>query len=230
MLGLWFAGLLVLALVLAVACNLWVVASAGPYIYRNLHELPNNDVGLLLGTSPYTKAGKRNILFRQRISAAEELYREGKVKHLLVSGANPDETYNEPRKMYQALGERGIPAEAITMDFAGFRTLDSIVRAREIFRQDQFTVISQQFHNYRAIFIARQNGLNAVAYIAPGAVSGQNFRVLLREYLARVIAVLDLFVLRTQPRFLGRQLDIELDAEQEKADSEDEETAEDPKR
>ncbi|MES1942773.1 sanA protein [Salinisphaera sp. PC39] len=199
-------------LLLLLAANAWVIGAAREHVYDDIQRLPVNEVGLVLGTSPYTRRGNRNLLFRHRMRAAAELYDAGKVRHLLLSGANPDETYNEPRKMYQALVALGVPPEAMTFDFAGFRTLDSVVRAREIFGLERVTVISQRFHNYRAVFIARRRGLEAVAYTRPEEDPRQPLRTEAREYLARGKAVLDLFVLFKRPKYLGERRSIDSDA------------------
>lgn len=204
-------GLVGLAVALVIVGSQWVVRGAEPFVYDNIEELPENDVGLLLGTSPYSRKGNESALFQHRIQATADLYKAGKIKHVLASGANPDSTYNEPRKMYFALVEAGVPPEAITLDFAGFRTLDSIVRATAVFRLEKYTVISQRFHVYRAVFIARQDGIPAIAYAPPETRERQKTRVLVREYLARTNAILDLFLLRTGPKFLGEPVSINLD-------------------
>ena len=199
------------SLLTMLAINGWVVGATRDRLIDDIGRLATHDVGVVLGTSPYTRSGNRNLLFRHRMLAAAELYAAGKVRHLLVSGANPDRTYNEPRKMYQALRRLGVPDAAITLDFAGFRTLDSILRANRIFGLDRFVVISQRFHAYRALFIARHQGLDAVAYIRPEEDRRQPLRTEAREYLARVKAVADLFVLFTRPRFYGVPRPIHLD-------------------
>lgn len=210
-----------LVAVVLLAGNAWMVTAARPHVYADAGTIPANQVGLVLGTSPYTRSGERNQLFRHRIEAASALFHGGKVEHLLLSGANPDDTYNEPRKMYQALIEAGVPGDAMTFDFAGFRTLDSMIRAREVFGLDNVTVISQRYHCYRAVFLGRQRGLSTIAYAHPQQDERQSLRVEAREYLARMAALLDLFVLDTGPRFLGelRQLppDTGLAADEKKA-------------
>lgn len=120
-----------------------------PFISSKIENLPNEKVGLLLGTSKTTKNGYKNWYFYHRITAAEELFKSGKIKYIIVSGDNSQKNYNEPEDMKQELISRGIPAERIYEDFAGFRTLDSVVRAKEIFGQESFIVISQKFHNER---------------------------------------------------------------------------------
>lgn len=195
-------------------CNRWVINSTDAYISNNWALLPFNDVGVVLGTSKYLQSGKPSPEFRGRISAAAELYKAGKVRHLIVSGANPDSTYNEPRAMYQELVKAGVPAEVITMDFAGYRTFDSIVRAQAVFGLNRFTVVTQKYHSYRAVFLGRKLGMNVVAYIAPATSAGEaGSRHPPREVFARAKAVMDVFLLRTEPKFLGEPQPIQLSPE-----------------
>ena len=198
-------------LLVLLAANAWVVTATRNLIIDDMARLGVHDVGVVLGTSPYTRYGNQNLLFTHRMMAAAELYAAGRVRHLLVSGANPDKTYNEPRKMYQALRRLGVPDAALTLDFAGFRTLDSIVRARRIFGLESFVVISQRYHDYRALFIAHYNGVRAVAYTRPQEDRRQPLRAEAREYLARFKAVVDLFLLSKRPRFLGPERPIEIE-------------------
>ncbi len=195
--------LAVLLLSLVLLGNLWVINNTEAYLYTNFAALPENEVGLVLGTSPYTADGAANPHFTGRITAAVELYQLGRVKHLIVSGANPDASYNEPRRMWQALTAAGVPAQAITMDFAGLRTFDSVARAQQVFGLNRVTLITQDYHAYRALFIAKKLGMNPVAYAPAGESSGPAFKPYLREVAARVWAILDLFVLDTAPRFAG---------------------------
>lgn len=204
-------GLIGLAVALLLLGSLWVEQSTQPYVFAGIEGLPANDVGLLLGTSPYSRKGNENVLFQHRIDAAAALYRAGKIRHVLASGSNPDETYNEPRKMFYALVAAGVPAEAITLDFAGFRTLDSVIRAQAVFKLEKYTVISQRFHVHRAVFIARHHGIDAIAYAPPETKDRQRRRQLVRETLARANAILDMFLLETQPRFLGQPEKINLE-------------------
>lgn len=206
----WLLSALGCLLIAALLANTWVITSTRDAIYDNPQQLGVHDVGVVLGTSPYTHTGNPNALFSNRIKAAAQLYHDDKVRHLLVSGANPGKAYNEPQKMYQALRRRGVPDSAITLDYAGFRTLDSIVRAARVFKLRSFVIVSQRFHDYRALFLARHNGLNTVAYIWPAEDRRQPLRTEAREYMARVKAVLDLFVFHTEPRFLGPARPIDL--------------------
>ncbi|AWN14577.1 vancomycin high temperature exclusion protein [Salinisphaera sp. LB1] len=197
-------------LLLGVAANAWVLGSTRDRIYDDAARLPVYDFAVVLGTSPYTHTGNPNALFSNRMKAAARLYHDGHVRHLLVSGANPSRAYNEPRKMYQSLRRRGVPDSTITLDYAGFRTLDSIVRARQIFGLRAFVIVSQRYHEYRALFLAQHEGIEAVGYTWPAEDRRQPLRTEAREYFARIKAVLDLYVLHTRPRFLGPARPIDL--------------------
>jgi len=193
------AGLVFVALV---SCDLIIRRSTKDQLHDSIESIPTNEVGLVLGTSDRARGGGTNLFFKHRIESAVALYRTGKVKHLLVSGDNGTLSYNEPRQMRRALLAAGIDSTRITLDFAGFHTLDSVVRAKEVFGQGSFTIISQRFHNERAVFIARKHGIDAVGFNAPDPPAWWSIRVWLRERLARVKVFSDL-LMGTQPRFLG---------------------------
>ena len=204
----WLALVAVLILLFCILCNQWVASATRSKMTHTIAELPNNSVGLVLGTSRYGPGGYTNLYFAHRIEAAWQLYKAGKIKHFILSGDNSRVSYNEPIEMQKALIEKGVPPEAITLDYAGFRTLDSVVRCKEVFQQHKFTIISQKFHNHRALFIARYYGLDAVAFNAK-AVAYNAKRMYIREMLARCKAVLDLYILHKKPKFLGEKIDIE---------------------
>lgn len=202
--------ILLLLLVFIWACNYWVEKSTANQVYNNIDKLPQNDVALVLGTSKYTSNGYQNPYFYYRIEAAAKLYLTKKVKHILVSGDNRFKNYNEPKQMQEALEKRGIPTSAITLDYAGFRTLDSVVRSKEVFGQKRITIVSQKFHNHRALFIANRRNINAVAYNAHDIDLRFGLKTMLREYLARCKAVLDIILLNKQPKFLGKKININI--------------------
>ncbi len=197
-----------LIFIFALFSNKWVVNSTTDKVFGDANQLPENSVGLVLGANPMIRGKYHNPYFDNRINAAVELYKKGKVKHLLVSGDNHKHGYNEPEEMQKALMAQGVPESAITLDFAGFRTLDSVVRSKKVFQQDKITILSQRFHNHRAVFIANRYGIEAVAFNAADAFPGVNTKTDFREYLARCKAVLDLYVLRKKPKFLGEKIDI----------------------
>lgn len=195
-------------LLTALYCNREIARFSAPYVFDGSNKIPASKAGLLLGTTKRAPSGGRNPYFFYRVHAAAELYKAGKIKYIIVSGDNSEKSYNEPRDLRDALLEEGIPNDKIYLDYAGFRTLDSIVRCEKIFGQKKFTVISQKFHNERAVFIARRLGLEAVAYNAQdlrgGAVS---LKIKLREMLARVNTFVDLWT-NKQPKFLGPKIAI----------------------
>lgn len=172
-------------------------------IFRTTESVPVNDVALVLGTGKFTARGNINLHFTQRIEAAAELFKSGKVRHLIVSGDNHVSTYDEPTDMRDALVAAGVPTNAITCDYAGFRTLDSVVRAKTVFGLTNLTIITEEFHCPRSVWIAQHHGLNAVAFAAPDLSVRWSARVKLRETLARTWCALDLYVLDRQPKFSG---------------------------
>ncbi len=182
---------------------------ASPYVYNQLDQIPHNKVGLVLGTSRRLANGQVNLYFKYRIQAAAALYKAGKIDYILVSGDNSIRQYNEPMDMKKALMKQDVPEDKIYLDFAGFRTLDSVVRGKKVFGQDRFTVISQEFHNKRAIYLASSHGIRAVGYNAKdvGLISG--FKTRIREKLARVKVFLDIYILNKQPKFLGDKIKID---------------------
>ncbi|MGL5323649.1 MAG: SanA/YdcF family protein [Aeromonas sp.] len=203
--------LILLALIASVLTySEWIVSDARHYTYDQVDEVPYNRVAVVLGTSKYLAGGGPNHYFKYRIKAAAELYNNAKVDFIIVSGDNATMQYNEPRQMRRALIKAGIPSSAIYMDFAGFRTLDSVVRAREVFGQSHFTVVSQGFHNERAIFIARHFGIDAVGFNAEDPSAYQGLRTRVREVFARLMGLLDLYVLDKGPKFLGEPVPIGL--------------------
>ena len=172
------------------------------YVATDFNDLQYNKVGLLLGTSRYAH-GRPNLYFVHRINAAAELYRAGKVKSILVSGDNSVASYNEPQDMKESLIAAGVNSDDIYLDYAGFSTLDSVVRASKVFHVKSLTVISQQFHCERAIYIARAHGINAVGYAAKDVSGALATKVKFREYLARAKAVMDIAIMGTEPTYYG---------------------------
>ena len=191
--------------------NNWVDRVGKPWVFSDVEQLPSNRVGLVLGTAPTLENGRRNLFFVYRMQAAAELFKAGKVEYLLVSGDNSRKDYDEPTAMRDALVALGVPKDRIYLDYAGFRTLDSVVRAEAVFKERKFTVVSQRFHNERAVFIARERGLEVVGYNARDVSTAVAPQVQFREYFARVQMVLDLFLLGTQPKFYGEPIRIGVD-------------------
>jgi SanA protein len=196
-----------LAIIMLLCCDLIIRRSTSGSLHDTIGSIPVNEVGLVLGTSDRARGGGTNLFFKHRIESAVALFRAGKVNHLLVSGDNGTLSYNEPRQMRRALMAAGIDSSRITLDFAGFRTLDSVVRAKEVFGQSRLTIISQRFHNERAVFIARRYGIDAIGFNAPDPPAWWGIRTWFRERLARVKVFTDL-ALGAKPRFLGEPIAI----------------------
>ena len=173
--------------------NIWIVFSTEKKNFYSLRNMPSNDVGLVLGTSKAVHGGKENMFFKYRMEAAARLYKEGKVKFLILSGNHDSVFYNEPNDMKKALMSLGVPENVMTLDFAGFRTYDSIIRCKKVFNQHKFTIISQPTHNARALFLANQLGIDAIAFAAQDVPSG--YKTYIREYFARPKAILDVYLL-----------------------------------
>ncbi len=178
------------------------------FTYSDSEDIPYNKVGLLLGTAKTLSNGAPNLYFTYRIEAAARLFEEGKIEYLVISGDNGTKEYNEPEDMKDALLKRGIPESKLYLDHAGFRTYDSIVRMQKIFGQEKFTIISQEFHVVRAIYIARSKGLEVIGFVAQEAYGNADLKVKIREKFARVKAVLDV-ALYKEPKFLGEPIRIE---------------------
>lgn len=192
------------ATVLCSASYWYIVSVTTPKIYTDIDKIGQYDVALVLGTSKYNRNGTRNMYFHHRIDAAAELYQAGKVKKILVSGDNGLREYNEPFDMLKALMARGIPRKDIVLDYAGFRTFDSMVRASEVFGQKSFVVVSQKFHLERALYIGMTKKMDVVGYVANNP-SKASFMLFGRELMARTKAVLDCQLLGTTPKFLGQK-------------------------
>lgn len=188
-------------------CDRRIGKLTAQHVFDRIEQIPHNRVGVVLGTSEKVRSGRPNLFFEHRMKAAVELYRSGKVDRLLLSGDNRTIHYNEPWAMRKALIAAGVDSTHITLDYAGFRTLDSMVRAREVFGQQSFTVISQRFHNERAVYIARHKGIDAIGYNARDVDAYSGFRTKLREKLARVKVFLDL-LMGVEPHFLGEPVPI----------------------
>ena len=190
------------------AASLMIHQSSEGRLYEDPSFIPYRRVGLVLGCAQYLADGRCNLFYTKRIHAAAELFHTQKVDYFIVSGDNHVIGYDEPTDMKHSLINAGVPENRIYCDYAGFRTLDSIVRAREIFGQTNITVISQEFHNKRAIFIASRKGIDAIGFNADDVDSYNGFKTNVREQLAKVKTIMDVYLFRTAPKFLGPGVEI----------------------
>lgn len=188
-------------------CNTIIEWSTSDKTYSDIEMIPKNKVGLVLGTSSRLVEGGVNPYYAHRIDATIKLFKAGKIEYVLVSGDNGSIYYNEPNTIKKDLVKGGIPEERIFLDYAGFRTLDSVVRAKEVFGLSQATIISQEFHNERAIYLAGHKGLEAIGFNARDISGSEAVNVHFREYFARVKVFVDL-VFNIQPRFYGEKIEI----------------------
>ncbi|GEK49216.1 hypothetical protein HPA02_34990 [Bisbaumannia pacifica] len=196
-------GGLLLALLLLVAGNAWVLQQTRQQIEPELSRCLAAPVGIVFGTSRWTRSGHPNPHFAARMNAAARMVRLERVEHLLISGDNRTRFYNEPQAMWQALNARQVPAEAMTMDFAGFSTYDTLARARDVFGVERAVLITQDWHLPRALLIADALGLEAWGCVAPTRPVDGLWRLRLREWLARLGTLGDLYVWGRDPHFLG---------------------------
>jgi SanA protein len=200
--------LLILAAGALKVCNNLILRDTRFLVFDNVDSIPKNRVGLLLGTNKVLMNGNENPYFKYRIDAAAKLYHAGKIERIIVSGDNSRKEYNEAEYMRADLIAQGVPDSCIYLDYAGFRTFDSMLRCKEIFGQTKYTVISQRFHNERAIYIANHEGMETVGFNARDVGKSFGFKVILRERFARVKVFLDLYVLGTTPKFLGERVEV----------------------
>lgn len=199
--------LTLIPILLVLLCNFVINNAAEGKTFTRTEEVPKNKVGLVLGTSKKLIGGQPNPYYTFRIQATIALFNAKKIEFVLVSGDNGSIYYNEPSTIKKDLVAAGIPDDKIFLDYAGFRTLDSMVRAKKVFGLERVTVISQKFHNQRAIFLAEKKGLTAIGFNATDVTGNSGLKVHLREYLARVKVFIDL-IFNTQPKFFGEPIEI----------------------
>ncbi|MEW6173681.1 MAG: ElyC/SanA/YdcF family protein [Bacillota bacterium] len=195
-----FAGFIVIS-------NMLIINSARGKCYDDPSIIPANRVGLLLGAAKFIPNGAPNSYYTYRIDAAYALLRAGKIEKLIISGDNHRRGYNEPEMMKKDLVQRGISPDRLVCDYAGLRTLDSIVRAKEVFGQSRLTIISQQFHNERAIYLAEHHGISAIGFDAKDPRYPFSLKTNTREVFARAKCIFDLMV-NKQPKFLGERISV----------------------
>ncbi|EXU75270.1 outer membrane permeability protein SanA [Erwinia papayae] len=198
--------IVVLMIAAALGLDRWISIKTAPWVYSSLNALPHRQVGVVLGTAKYYRTGVINQYYLYRMQGALNAYNSGKVNYLLLSGDNAQHSYNEPMTMRRDLIAAGVPASDIVLDYAGFRTLDSIVRTRKVFDTNDFIIITQRFHCERALFIALHMGIQAQCYAVPSPKNMLTIR--LREVVARLGALADLYLMKREPRFLGPMVPI----------------------
>lgn len=179
-----------ITVLLMILANVWVVALTNGRTYTKISKVPPRETALVLGTSPKMKSGVSNPYFTKRMDATALLYHHGKIKKIIVSGEK-SQGYDEPFAMKNYLVyQEGVPENIITEDPKGFKTQASINNCKNIYKKNDIIIVSQGFHNLRALFYARNNNMNALGFDAQDVFSNQSFyRNQSREFLARVSAV-----------------------------------------
>lgn len=198
---------IIVCVVVVYVCDNLIVKATKNKLYTDVKDIPYNKVGLLLGTAKHLEGGYVNLYYTYRIRAASELFKAKKIKYIVISGDNGRKEYNEPEMMRSDLIKAGVDSTHIYLDYAGFRTFDSVIRLREIFSQTSATIISQPFHNARAVYIASKEGVDAIGFNAQDVSLNYGFKVQAREKLARVKVFVDYFLGAT-PKFLGEKIQI----------------------
>ncbi len=209
--ALWGGVLAAVILAVVFGCEWRISRAAKGRCFDEADLVPETPVAVVLGASPRLADGRANLFFLPRLESAAALFKAGRVKALIVSGDNGTRGYDEPTEMKRLLVQMGVPEARVICDFAGFRTLDSVVRAKEVFGQTRVVFVSQRFHNERAIYLARAAGMEAHGLNARDVSVAVAPKTFLREKLACVKAVLDVTVLNTRPKFLGEKIAVPVD-------------------
>lgn len=161
-------------------------------IFTNIKTLPKRESALVLGTAKFYPSGNPNLYYKYRLEAVQQLYLSQKVEHFLVSGDNKTPYYNEPKMMISDLLKMGLPTKQMTPDYAGYNTLDSVIRADKVFKLKPFTIVSQRFHCERALLIAKFHNIDAICFVAK--YPEQHYKVRIREFIARSAMVFNLLI------------------------------------
>ena len=192
-------------LIVIITCYMIIVYNASKKTYDTVDNIPHRKVGLLLGTSPRTPQNEPNFYYINRIIATADLYKAGKINRIIASGGDYSQRasggYNELVAMRDSLIAHGIPDSVIILDYDGTRTLNSIVKVKEVYGEDCITLISQKYHNERAIYLATQQGIDAIGYNAkPSHILTKRIKNEGREFFARVKLFIDV-ILGEKPKF-----------------------------
>ena len=192
----WAAAALIAALE-SILTAAWLVGGTSPRVYSSLEAVPSREIGMVLGSTKYS-LGRPSPILAGRIQAAAALYHAGKVKKLVVSGASrPEKFYDEISEMTKDLVALGVPENVIVPDGKGLRTLDSVLRMRDVFGYDDFITISQRDHCKRALYLADHYGISTIGFeaeILPGLYQSERLSSALYGPLSCVKAVMDVAI------------------------------------
>ena len=186
-----FFNLVEIGILLMILANIWVFAVTNGKTFTKISKIPPRETALVLGTSPKMRSGLSNPYFTSRMDATALLYHHGKIKKIIVSGEK-SKGYDEPAAMKNYLVyQEGVPENIIIEDPKGFKTQTSIKNCLDVYHQNDVIIVSQGFHNLRALFYARNSGMNALGFDAQDVLANNSYyRNQSREFLARVVAVI----------------------------------------
>lgn len=174
--------------------NIWIVNSSDGKIHTSISDLPKVDTVIVFGTSQYKLGGGANPFFDARIKAAANLYHSKKASTLILSGSRDKSYYNEPKAMRASLMKLNVPAQAILMDTLGIRSFDTILRGKNVYKVNSTIFVTQEYHAHRVLFIAERFGIKALCFAAEFPESNFSNKVVIREFLARPKAIMDLYL------------------------------------
>jgi len=195
----------VAGLIAVLSVNYHITSSTKKYIHYSLKKFPKNDVGIIFGAG--INGNQPSKYLKDRLDAGILLYKAKRINKILLSGDNGREEYDELTVMKNYCYQHGVDTTKIYIDYAGFDTYSTMYRAKHIFKIKKATLISQEYHLNRALYIGRNLGIKSAGYSAnKGEYSGYNY-VKFREYLSRFKSFFDVFRNR-EPKFLGNSIDI----------------------
>ena len=199
-------------LVFFVGIGFYMNYSMDPLIYdsSNIHEIPHKPIAIVLGAAVNPRTELPSDILADRILGAVDLYKEGKVDMILMSGDNRVTHYNEPEVMRLFAISHGVLSEAIVLDYAGRRTYDTCYRAKYIFGIDEAVLVTQRYHLYRALYTCRGLGVDVVGLDAVRQeYVGQGFYNV-REFAAQIVAFFQVNITRPEAAVMGDRIDLSL--------------------
>jgi len=203
----WRLGLGLLALgvgIVPILLNVYVMAITAKWRFTNITTVPVEDIAIIFGAGVW-EDGTPSPMLAQRVQAGVDLYNQGKVKKLLMTGDNSSEDYNEVRAMQVYAERQGVPVENITLDYAGFSTYESCYRARVVFGVKRAILITQRYHLPRAVYTGRLLGVEAVGFGTPDWGVFETYSMFLystREFFSVIKALLQVHIIKPKPTFL----------------------------
>lgn len=193
-------------MIIFIAINFYIIKSTKAQIFSISGDVSEHQTALLLGARVYDD-GRLSHIMEDRALTVIELYQNGKVDKILISGDHGTSAYDEVNTIKDYLINKDISPKDIFTDHAGFDTYDSVYRARDIFRVESMIIVTQEFHLPRAVYIANSLGIKNIGVVADKRDYRDKERNRIRESIARVKAFLNVN-LNAKPKFLGDKIPI----------------------